>query len=73
MHSNPSFQSPDGRSCLCGPSDVNDSPLCSDSVVPGPGVRIPEYFNFDVPGTEVRFHDYCMAIYLREQAAKVAL
>jgi len=25
----------------CGPSDVNGSTLCSDSVEPGPGVRIP--------------------------------
>ena len=26
---------------VCGPSDLNGATLCSDSVVPGPGVRIP--------------------------------
>ena len=26
----------------CGPSDLNGATLCSDSVVPGPGVRIPK-------------------------------
>lgn len=26
---------------VCGPSDINGATLCSDSVVPGPGVRIP--------------------------------
>ena len=30
-----------GKSPVCGPSDLNGTALCSDSVVPGPGVRIP--------------------------------
>ncbi len=30
-----------GKGLDCGPSDENGATLCSDSVVPGPGVRIP--------------------------------
>ena len=73
---------------FCGPSDTNGVvPAVTAPTVPGPGVRILEQwrtvvpknsvwlqnFDFDVPGTEDRFRSYSMAIYRREQAAKVAL
>ena len=43
-----------GKSPVCGPSDVNGTALCSDSVVPGPGVRIPKKSNLDLTGRIVK-------------------
>lgn len=35
---------------ICGPSDTNGAALCSDSVAPGPGVRIPKLSDLDLTG-----------------------
>lgn len=53
-----------GKSPVCGPSDENGTALCSDSVVPGLGVRIPAYRSALMSGNGAGFVDSACATVL---------